>query len=57
MKRQWSLKRQFVEQDDGQRHWDSTYQLLLQMAAVPKEDTARLQAEVVSDVKSSGVAL
>ena len=57
MKRKWSLKRQFVEQDDGQRRWDKVYQLLMQMTAVPKEDTARFQAEGVSEVKSSGASL
>lgn len=57
MKRKWSLKRQFVEQDDGQRRWDKVYQLLMQMTAVPKEDTARFQAEGVSEVKSSGAFL
>lgn len=57
MKRKWSLKRQFIEQDDGQRRWDNAYQRLLPMAVVPKEDTARIQSEVVSDVKSSGASL
>jgi hypothetical protein len=57
MKRKWSLKRQFIEQDDGQRRWDNAYQLLLPMAVVPKDDTARIQSEVVSDVKSSGASL
>jgi hypothetical protein len=57
MKRKWSLKRQFIEQDDGQRRWDNAYQLLLPIAVVPKDDTVSIQAEVVSDVKSSGVSL
>jgi hypothetical protein len=57
MKRKWNLKRQFVEQDDGQRHWDKAYQLLMQMTTAPKEDTAILQAEVLSVEESSGAPL
>lgn len=57
MKRNWTLTRQFVEQKDGQRRWDKAYQLLMQMTTVPNEDTARVQAEVASEVKSSGASL
>jgi hypothetical protein len=57
MKRKWDLKRQFVEQDDGQRRWDKAYQLLMQMTAVPKEDTATFQSEVVAEEKSPGAFL
>lgn len=57
MKRNWSLTQQFVEQKDGQRRWDKAYQLLMQMTIVPNKHTARIQAEVASEVKSSGANL
>ena len=57
MKRNWTLTRQFVEQQDGQRRWDKAYQLLMQMTTIPNEDTVRGQAEVVSEVKFSGESL
>lgn len=57
MKRNWSLTQQFVEQKDGQRRWDKAYQLLMQMTIDPNKDTARIQAEVASEVKSSGATL
>jgi hypothetical protein len=56
MQRKWGLKRQFVERDDGQRRWDKAYQLLVQVTAVPQEGTAAFQAEIQSEVKSSGAS-
>ena len=56
MKHKWSLKRQFVEQGDGQRRWDKAYQLLMQVTAMPKENTAASQAQSVSEVKPSGAS-
>ena len=32
MKREWDVHRIFNEQDDGQRRWDSAFQLLLRWA-------------------------
>lgn len=45
MKRKWSLKRQCVERNDGQRRWDQAYQLLIQMTPAPEKNTGRFQAE------------
>ena len=32
MNREWDVHRIFSEQDDGQRRWDSAFQLLLRWA-------------------------
>lgn len=53
MKRNWTLKRQLVEQQNGQRRWDSAYQLLMQWTVAPSQGQAPFQAEVVSQLNSS----
>lgn len=35
MKRNWSVKRDLVEHDHGQRRWDQAYQLLMQITSAP----------------------
>ncbi len=57
MKRKWSLKRQCVERNDGQRRWDQAYHLLIQMTPAPKKDTGRFQAEVSPANQFSGEPL
>lgn len=57
MKRQWNLKRQLIEQDDGQRRWDQAYQLLIRLTMTSNADSAPSQGEEVTcEVTSSGVS-
>jgi hypothetical protein len=43
MKQEWAIRRQTVQQSDGQRRWDMTYQCLLKWAQAAIQEASPMQ--------------
>ena len=43
MKQEWIIHRRMVQQVDGQRRWDLTYQCLLRWAKAARQETSTIE--------------